>query len=71
MITMDTMYDPGDLVSMVNDPEKNAGIVSGYKIMPGADLEYLVIWNPTLSSWCYDFELEKAEKPRPKLFGNE
>ena len=68
MITQDTEYNDGDLVSMVNDPDTNVGIVSGYKIMPGADLEYLVVWSQTLSSWCYGFELELAAKPEKKLF---
>lgn len=69
MINVDTMYDPGDTVAMVNDPDSNVGIVSGYKIMPGADVEYLVIWSPQLSSWCYDFELKKVDPPAPKMFG--
>lgn len=71
IITMDTAFEFGDTVAMKNDPDpgQNAGIVGGYKIMPEQSIEYLVFWNPTLSSWCYEFEIEKVEVARKGQFG--
>ena len=65
IITKDTVFDFGDTVAMINDPDENAGIVAAYKILPGDVCEYLVIWNPSMSSWASDFELKRISvKPK-------
>lgn len=70
IITMDTAFDFGDTVAMRNDPDQNAGIVAGYKIMPGQEyVEYLVVWSPTLSSYCYEFEIQKVVVEEKGQFG--
>lgn len=68
MLMVETKFDCGALVAMVNDPDENVGIVSGYKVMPDGPVEYLIIWNPSMSSWAYDFEIKGVSAPVKKLF---
>ena len=69
IITKDTTYDFGDTVAMINDPDENAGIVIAFKILPGDVCEYLVIWNPSMSSWAWDFEIKRVEVTKKGEFG--
>jgi hypothetical protein len=47
---------------MRNDPIEQVGIVVGYKVVNNGDPDYLVIWNPGLSQWHANYEIETATK---------
>jgi len=65
IISYNTEYDFGDTVCMKNDPDENAGVVAAYKILPGNVCEYLVVWDPSTSSWASDFEIKPIDvKPK-------
>jgi hypothetical protein len=55
-------YECGDWVKMRNDPIEQVGIVVGYKVVNNGDPDYLVIWNPGLSQWHANYEIETATK---------
>ncbi len=69
MIPIDPKYQFGDQVVMRNDLQRQPGIVAAYKLMPGMVLQYLVVWNPGLSSWADDIEIRKFDPTDAFKFG--
>jgi len=58
---LETEFDTGAMVYMVNDAEKNPGVVIGYKYIEGGTTEYLVSWAPALIDWHVGVELRAVD----------